>query len=281
MPRQGPPVHQNTFAFRHNPHSPKTKHILSLPNEGLCKDCHNTIEWKKKYRKYKPLTTPKRCDTCTEKTVIRAYHFLCDSCAEKLAVCAKCRKSTEIEVEFNKDKKEEAELRHLEKEYGKMSVRERNAFFRQLTKDENPKEKKPSPEKENSEKEEKSNGSDEELDEFDGDFDEEEMDNQNSMKKPANPALSKTSSRKVSNGNLQENTANKKPKSIGEKVQNKSDYEDEEGKGEEEGEEDGEVEVEKGKIERDEGEEEEEEDEEEEEYNFEEEKKRHGSQKKK
>ncbi len=33
------PAHQNTFAFRHNPNSKKTKIILSLPNEGLCSKC--------------------------------------------------------------------------------------------------------------------------------------------------------------------------------------------------------------------------------------------------
>ena len=52
------PAYQNNFKFRHNPNSQKTKKILSLPNEGLCKKCHDIIEWKKQYRKYKPLTMP-------------------------------------------------------------------------------------------------------------------------------------------------------------------------------------------------------------------------------
>ena len=55
-----PPAHQNKYAFKHNKNSKKTKKILSLPNTGLCKQCHEIIEWRKKYRKYKPLTTKRR-----------------------------------------------------------------------------------------------------------------------------------------------------------------------------------------------------------------------------
>ena len=52
------PAYQNKVAFYHNRNSKKTKTILSLPNAGLCKRCHDIIEWKKKYRKYKPLKAP-------------------------------------------------------------------------------------------------------------------------------------------------------------------------------------------------------------------------------
>lgn len=45
------PKHQNSFAFRHNPKSKKTDKILSSPNVGVCKRCHDKIEWRKKYRK--------------------------------------------------------------------------------------------------------------------------------------------------------------------------------------------------------------------------------------
>lgn len=56
--RKQAPKHQNGFAFKHNPKSKKTNYILSLPNEGLCQRCHDQIEWRKSYRKYKPLTKP-------------------------------------------------------------------------------------------------------------------------------------------------------------------------------------------------------------------------------
>lgn len=52
------PKHQNSFAFKHNPKSKKTLKILALPSEGLCRRCSEQIEWRKKYRKYKPLTKP-------------------------------------------------------------------------------------------------------------------------------------------------------------------------------------------------------------------------------
>jgi hypothetical protein len=54
--KKGPPKHQNTFAFKHNKHSKLTQKIRETPNTGLCKTCFDIIEWKKKYRKYKPLT---------------------------------------------------------------------------------------------------------------------------------------------------------------------------------------------------------------------------------
>ena len=59
MPPKGKkPAHQNKVAFHHNKGSKKTARILSLPNQGLCGRCHEKIEWRKKYRKYKPLKAP-------------------------------------------------------------------------------------------------------------------------------------------------------------------------------------------------------------------------------
>lgn len=56
--KQKKPAHQNKFAFKHNKNSKKTQEILNIPTEGLCQHCHDVIEWKKKYRKYKPITSP-------------------------------------------------------------------------------------------------------------------------------------------------------------------------------------------------------------------------------
>lgn len=56
--KKGAPKYQNTFAFKHNPKSKKTERILALPIYGLCEKCRKQIEWRKKYRKYKPLTQP-------------------------------------------------------------------------------------------------------------------------------------------------------------------------------------------------------------------------------
>ncbi len=54
------PKHKNTFAFKHNKHSRKTKFISSLPTareqgSGLCLRCVQIIDWRKQYRKYKPM----------------------------------------------------------------------------------------------------------------------------------------------------------------------------------------------------------------------------------
>lgn len=75
------PAHQNSFAFRHNPKSKLTDKILSSPNEGLCQRCHDKIEWRKTYRKYKPLTQPSKCNLCQKRNVTAAYHTICSGCA--------------------------------------------------------------------------------------------------------------------------------------------------------------------------------------------------------
>jgi hypothetical protein len=72
------PTFQNKTRFTHNTNSKHTKavsveegcvaeptfghdgalQILSIPNSGVCPRCHDQIEWKRKYRKYKPLKEP-------------------------------------------------------------------------------------------------------------------------------------------------------------------------------------------------------------------------------
>ena len=76
------PAHQNTFAYRHNPKSKLTAKILASPNEGLCRRCHDKIEWRKQYRKYKPLTQPATCNICKRRNIAAAYHTICNSCAK-------------------------------------------------------------------------------------------------------------------------------------------------------------------------------------------------------
>lgn len=75
------PAHQNTFAFRHNPKSKLTEKILASPNEGVCRRCHDKIEWRKAYRKYKPLSQPSKCNICQRKNVTAAYHTICKECS--------------------------------------------------------------------------------------------------------------------------------------------------------------------------------------------------------
>jgi len=76
------PSHQNAFAFAHNPKSKLTAKILASPNVGVCRRCRDKIEWRKKYRKYKPLTKPGRCNLCLKRNVVvAAYHTICSTCA--------------------------------------------------------------------------------------------------------------------------------------------------------------------------------------------------------
>lgn len=84
------PAHQNEFAFVHNANSRLTKKILAMPNEGLCRRCHDKIEWRKKYRKYKPLKQPRKCNFCHNKAVKAAYHVVCKPCAAEKSICAWC-----------------------------------------------------------------------------------------------------------------------------------------------------------------------------------------------
>eukprot|EP01113_Clastostelium_recurvatum_P039254 TRINITY_DN5979_c0_g2_i2.p1 TRINITY_DN5979_c0_g2~~TRINITY_DN5979_c0_g2_i2.p1 ORF type:complete len:277 (+),score=114.16 TRINITY_DN5979_c0_g2_i2:81-911(+) len=129
---KGAPAHQNKFAFRHNKNSRKSNDIMALPNEGLCPHCYDVIEWKKKYRKYKPLTVPGRCQSCDQKTVRRAYHVLCDECAVKEEICAKCCKSSVVKKPITTDEQKKEEQARLRVELANMTERARRTFYRKL-----------------------------------------------------------------------------------------------------------------------------------------------------
>jgi len=136
-PKKGPPKYQNKFAFRHNPKSRKTAKILSLPNEGLCIKCHDIIEWKKKYRKYKSLTAAKKCTSCEQKTVSRAYHVICEKCAREQTICAKCLQKSEIVSEIRTKEEVHQEEKMLKEVLEEMSERQRRSYYRKLEKDPN------------------------------------------------------------------------------------------------------------------------------------------------
>ncbi|CAG8565786.1 8534_t:CDS:2 [Funneliformis mosseae] len=131
--------YQNTFAFQPNKNSKKTKLINSLPINGLCHRCKEIVEWRKKYKKYKPLTTPKRCVSCNEKTVKEAYHILCNKCATDKKVCAKCQESVEIvssNIKSNKELLKEQQAQ--EKLLSSLPERKRRTYLRQLERGEAP-----------------------------------------------------------------------------------------------------------------------------------------------
>ncbi|ORX67097.1 hypothetical protein DL89DRAFT_52140 [Linderina pennispora] len=132
--KKGGQKYQNTFAYSHNKGSKTTKKILSLPVDGLCQHCTDMVVWRKQYRKYKPLTAPKKCVSCELKKVKKAYHVICDDCAQKKGVCAKCLESNSIVDTHNPKTSEQVlkEEQDLERRLGNMRERERRSYMRKL-----------------------------------------------------------------------------------------------------------------------------------------------------
>ncbi|KAJ8940171.1 hypothetical protein NQ318_019380 [Aromia moschata] len=98
MSRSRPQKYKNKTAFKNNLHdtSGRTKFINSLQVSNVCVRCRDIIEWKIKYKKYKPLTQPRKCVKCDQKTVKQAYHVMCVECGNRLGVCTKCCQSKEV-----------------------------------------------------------------------------------------------------------------------------------------------------------------------------------------
>ncbi|XP_045144517.1 uncharacterized protein C9orf85 homolog isoform X3 [Echinops telfairi] len=79
------------------------KKINAKLHDGVCQRCKEVLEWRVKYSKYKPLSKPKKCVKCLQKTVKDSYHIMCRPCAGELEVCAKCGKKEDIVIPFNKE----------------------------------------------------------------------------------------------------------------------------------------------------------------------------------
>ncbi|KAK3828628.1 MAG: hypothetical protein J3Q66DRAFT_383315 [Benniella sp.] len=126
-------AHKNSFAFHANPGSKLTKKIASMPVSGLCEKCVEVIEWRKKFRKYKPLTTMKKCVHCQQKAIKEAYHVMCNKCAGEKNICAKCLESREIVPTSIKSEKEIVQEKvNLERLLSSMTERERRSYLRQM-----------------------------------------------------------------------------------------------------------------------------------------------------
>ncbi|KAJ4459472.1 putative riken cDNA family protein [Paratrimastix pyriformis] len=100
--RSRPQAHQNLTSFHHNKASRLTKKIAENSGrfqELLCPACKQIIDWRKAYRKYKPLTVPKKCTRCGQKAITQAYHAVCPNCARANKICAKCCQPFEASLE--------------------------------------------------------------------------------------------------------------------------------------------------------------------------------------
>ncbi|XP_008334976.2 uncharacterized protein C9orf85 homolog [Cynoglossus semilaevis] len=112
--------HQNITAFKNDKYGAtvQIKNAKSKIHNGLCQHCKDVLEWKVKYSKYKPLTQPKKCVKCSQKTVKDAYHIVCKPCSLQLEICCKCGKKEDIVIPVNSqldDEQEEEEDKQMKK----------------------------------------------------------------------------------------------------------------------------------------------------------------------
>ncbi|KAF9999982.1 hypothetical protein BGZ65_004745 [Modicella reniformis] len=167
-------AYKNNFAFHANKGSKLTKKIAEMPVGGLCEKCVEVIMWRKKFKKYKPLTTMKKCVSCQQKSIKEAYHVVCNKCAGEKNVCAKCLESREIVPTNIKSEKEIVQEKvKLERLLSSMTERERRSYLRQMER----KNKEGGPEDgENDNEEEDSDSDSEDEDDSDEDDDDDDDD---------------------------------------------------------------------------------------------------------
>ena len=132
--RSRPQKYKNHTAFKNDLHdkSNKIKIINSIEVANVCEKCKKIIEWKIKYKKYKPLKAPAKCIKCEQKSVKHAYHNMCLPCAKQFNVCPKCNEKGEI-IQGKPNKEEsiklDTELQALLKE---LPERKRRSFIRYM-----------------------------------------------------------------------------------------------------------------------------------------------------
>ncbi|GFO36886.1 hypothetical protein PoB_006339100 [Plakobranchus ocellatus] len=109
--------------------------IKNLTIEGICQRCKDIIDWKIKYKKYKPLTQPSTCVRCHNKTVKRAYYTVCLPCATAAEVCAKCNSKQTVVIEPSLSEQEKAQQdKEHQFELKQFRERERRTFLRHMEK---------------------------------------------------------------------------------------------------------------------------------------------------
>ncbi|XP_028136637.1 uncharacterized protein C9orf85 homolog isoform X1 [Diabrotica virgifera virgifera] len=140
--RTRPQKHKNRSAFKNNLHDTnhRTKMINSIQVSDVCARCKDIIEWKIKYKKYKPLTQPKTCNKCGLKTVKKAYHVMCSDCGKKLGVCTKCCEKREVFVAEPTEKQQVQLDNELKALLQSLPERKRRTFIRYMNKKDKDKE---------------------------------------------------------------------------------------------------------------------------------------------
>ncbi|XP_022334142.2 uncharacterized protein C9orf85 homolog [Crassostrea virginica] len=132
--KTGSQKYQNKQAFKNSLHdtTPRVKLMNNVKLGGVCKRCKDIIDWKIKYKKYKPLTVPKKCTKCLEKKIKQAYYTICIQCAKEKNICAKCGEKTEIveEAELMSAAEQMSNEAQFEAELKLLPERKRRTFFR-------------------------------------------------------------------------------------------------------------------------------------------------------
>ena len=131
--RSRPQKYQNRHTFKNDMHdkSHQTKMINNIQVVNVCERCKKVIEWKIKYKKYKPLKAPAKCTKCEQKVIKHAYHIMCGRCALEHECCPKCGEKGEIVKEDAKEEplKLDREMRLMLK---KLPERKRRTFMRYM-----------------------------------------------------------------------------------------------------------------------------------------------------
>ncbi|KAJ8913531.1 hypothetical protein NQ315_017082 [Exocentrus adspersus] len=132
--RTRPQKHKNKTVFKNSLHdtSQRTKVINTIQVSDVCVRCKEIIEWKIKYKKYKPLTQPKTCVKCGQKSVKQAYHVMCGACGKSLKVCTKCCQSKEV-VQAESSEKDQMKLdNEMKALLQSLPERKRRTFIRYM-----------------------------------------------------------------------------------------------------------------------------------------------------
>lgn len=128
-----PPKYRNKSAFKNVYHdtSVQTQRIISTEVDGVCARCKDIIDWRIRYKKYKPLSQPKTCVSCKEKTVKKAYYVYCVPCSMSSQKCAKCGEKKEVVIKPSPSAaKQASEQREVQFELELLPERKRRALLR-------------------------------------------------------------------------------------------------------------------------------------------------------
>merc|ERR1711981_615382 len=99
-------THQNNKTWSMKDHDKELGYQKRAVLDKLCQHCYDTIKWKLDYGKYKPITTPGKCNKCLQKTIFKSYRTICDKCASEKKLCTKCGKSASDYAEMTEKMQE-------------------------------------------------------------------------------------------------------------------------------------------------------------------------------